>query len=200
VLERLSGFLPIILLVVVPSLLGLRRLIRRRRSAAAARSAEEQAAQAEQPETEQEPPELTRAMQERMEVFPPRNWPGRSTDPGSTGRTVVVPAATVEGSAREQYVYPPQLRFDRLPEAPSQRRRGPARSTSADFRRAERFAGGSGAGWHENGADGEAPPRAGWRRIDRLPPLQRAIVFAEILGPPRGLGTPGYDESLESRG
>jgi hypothetical protein len=25
-------------------------------------------------------------------------------------------------------------------------------------------------------------------RIDRLPPLQRAFVFSEILGPPKGMG------------
>jgi len=29
-----------------------------------------------------------------------------------------------------------------------------------------------------------------WRRLGVLPPLQRAIAFSEILGPPRGLTGP----------
>jgi hypothetical protein len=30
-------------------------------------------------------------------------------------------------------------------------------------------------------------PGSGWERLERLPPLQRAVILSEILGPPRGL-------------
>ncbi len=31
----------------------------------------------------------------------------------------------------------------------------------------------------------------GWRRIEALPPLQRAVIFSEVLGRPRGLPDEG---------
>jgi hypothetical protein len=34
---------------------------------------------------------------------------------------------------------------------------------------------------------GERPSAAFFRRLEKLPPLRRAVILAEILGPPRGL-------------
>jgi hypothetical protein len=197
-LERLIGFLPIMLLFLVPALLGLRRLSRRRRRNEAPETGPDTAAG--QPPVSQTP--AGPRARDRTAVLVEGKQAASGRAAGAAGRTVVVPAAMMASPQRELYVYPPQLRFDRLPvsETPG-RERGAMTPPSAASREAERSYRLSRAALLSSvspGKPGRSSGEAIWRRLHTLPPLQRAIAFAEILGPPRGLGSHEYAERFDS--
>jgi hypothetical protein len=214
-LERLIGFLPIILLFLVPALLGLRRLRRRRQRGEAPGTAPETAAgQTSVGQTAVGQTQAGLPVRDRIE----RSAGGRqaaggraagaadrsseAVARGAAGRTVVVPAAVLGIPQREQYVYPPQLRFDRLQASESlgpgsvAATRPPAPPREAE--RPYRMSPSASLSSAQSGKPGRTSGAAIWRRLQSLPPLQRAIAFAEILGPPRGLGSTGYDEHFDS--
>ena len=108
----------------------------------------------------------------------------------------VMPAAVTGSAPQELYAYPPPLQFTELREGgdgevahtrgavyrpASQRRAQPARATWGVASPERTHSGSSGSA---------APGEALWQRLSALSPLQRGIVFSEILGPPRGLSEP----------
>jgi hypothetical protein len=220
-LESLIAIIPILLLVVVPALLAIRRALRRRRSRVGS-AAGVTAAHGSEPSA------LPRSGLQPAAA--PRGRPG-SASPAWVRSEAVAPsavhpapeAATREAEAaaassrdsesadsrREGYVYPPPLHFRRLAVEGGMARKelrmpGAAVVTAVSMRTSwpghawRREWQGIGTRAGRPGLRG-APPQAKagaalWWRLQGLSPLKKAIVLTEILGPPRAVsrGTPGW--------
>ncbi|MBN1838031.1 MAG: hypothetical protein JW820_19390, partial [Spirochaetales bacterium] len=111
-LERLIGFLPIILLFVVPALIGLRRAVRRRRVQGEA--PEESGAQEGSPGRPGTKPSVPAAQ------GPVPRQPARAAAAEIRARPTRAPrpaGAAAAAQVQEQYVYPSPLSLHRLPAA-----------------------------------------------------------------------------------
>jgi len=122
----------------------------------------------------------------RRETAPPASQPQRPAEPmpapaGETARTFPEPVA------RRQPIPPPLPQQFPQPQVRRQQRRAPRPAQPAPAAIVQPELQPSAPLEHAH----IAPPRkkepTSWERIESLPRLKKAIVMAEILGPPRGM-------------
>ncbi len=156
-LRELLALIPILLLIVIPLLIRMRKLIKHGREKEVIKKEREE----EKPAVGARPVEDVESKGPVGEIFPPRGAERRTVEifpprvAESVSRRTVQKEALLgimESAAREEESLQPAKR----PPSPPEGRP-------------------------------EGISRVGWKKLETLSPLKRAVVWAEILGSPRGL-------------
>ena len=194
--EGLFTLVPILLVAVISIFLRARASRKRKQREEAARGAPAQAAEGTQPSA------ATRTEDSGSRPAPARGTPARGAPAQASGRPVPPQQPRrPQVPIRESYAYPPPLTLNdtEYPATAAPQRQGtpvprPVVRRSAESRMAvsgkqqdlrERMqARAKSVQPAAKGAAGKAYSITA--RLERLPPLKRAVIWAEILGPPGG--------------